>query len=104
MSKVIVLLLILTVFFAVSEASNWRFIKQTGAEGSGFYVDMGNVKRVTKNKVRFWYTVARSPEEAKKDTYSKFYLEMDCIKKRYRDVTYEREHKAQSYTEGGVSV
>ena len=104
MSKVIWLLLIITVFSAVSEASDWRFIKPTGAEGNGFYIDMDNIKRVTKSKVRFWYTVARGPEEAKKDTGGKSYVEMDCINKRYRDVTYEREHKAQSYSGGGGSV
>jgi hypothetical protein len=104
MSNVMRSLQIILIFSSISEASNWQFIRPTGAENNGFYIDMDNVKRLSKSKVRFWYTVAKSADEAKKDTYAKYYIEMDCLQKRYRDITSEREHKAQSYSGGGVSV
>ena len=52
---------------------------------------MDSLRRLPKSKVRVWYTVAKSPEEARKDTGKRSYIEMDCLKKRYRDITYERE-------------
>jgi hypothetical protein len=97
-------LLIVLMVFSISIASEWKFVRPTGADNNGFYVDMGNVKRVSKNKVRFWYTVAKSPEDAKKDTSVKLYIEMDCLNKRYREVTSEREDRSQNYKEGGVRV
>lgn len=104
MSKVLRSILIILIFFSIAEASNWQIVRPTGAEDNGFYIDMDNVKRLPKSKVRFWYTVAKSSEEARKDTGGKYYIEMDCLKKRYRDITSERESKAQSYSGGGVSL
>ena len=52
---------------------------------------MESLRKLPKSKVRFWYTVAKSREDARKDTYKRSYVEMDCLKKRYRDITYERE-------------
>ena len=51
MNKAMNSLLILLIFSSISEASNWQFIRPTGADKNGFYIDMDNVKRVSKSKV-----------------------------------------------------
>lgn len=104
MKKTILLMLVAVLFSpSLTEASRWQLIKLI-SENSGCYVDMSNIKRVSKNKIRFWYTFAKSPEDAKKDNGIRNYLEMDCQKKRYRDVKWEREDNSQSYSGNGVSV
>ena len=102
--RVITSLMIIMIFPTISVASNWKLIKPTGAENNGFYIDMDNIKRISKNKVRFWYTVAKGPEDAKKDSGYRYYLEMDCLKKRYRSINSEEEDNSQSYSRSGVSV
>jgi hypothetical protein len=94
MSKVLRSLLIILMFCSIAEGSNWQLIRPTPAENYFFYIDMESVRRLPKSKVRFWYTVAKSLEDARKDTYKRSYVEMDCLKKSYRDVTYEREEAA----------
>jgi hypothetical protein len=91
MSKVMRALLIILIFSSIAEASNWQLIRPLGAENYGFYIDMDSIRGLPKGKVRFWYTVAKNPESARKDTGRKTYVEMDCLKKRYRDITFERE-------------
>ncbi len=91
MSKVMRPLLIVLIFSSIAEASNWQFIGQTPAEDYFFYIDMDNARRLPKSNVRFWYTVAKGQEDARKDTGRRHYIEMDCLKKRFRDITYERE-------------
>ncbi len=91
MSRLLRPLLIILIFSSTAEASNWQPIHSLGAENYGFYVDFGSVRRLPNNKVRFWYTVAKTLEEAKKDTYRSHYIEMNCLQKRFRDITYEQE-------------
>jgi hypothetical protein len=91
MNKVMCVLLIILSFSSVAEASNWQFITPLGAENYGFYIDMDSLRRLPKNNVRFWYAVAKTLKDTKKDTGRRHYIEMDCLNKRFRDITYERE-------------
>ena len=95
MSKVMRSLLIILLFSSIAEASNWQLIRPTPAENYFYYIDMNSLRRLPESKVRFWYTVAKSHEDARKDTYKRSYVEMDCLKKRFRDITYEPERAAE---------
>jgi len=101
--KILLSLLFIITFSPLAEASKWQLVKSSD-EGSSSYIEMNSVKRVSKNKVRFWYTFAKSPEDAQKDNINKYYLEMDCLKKRYRSITWEHDDNPQSYSGGGVSI
>ncbi len=91
MRKVLPCSLLLLIFFSIAGASNWQFVTPLGSEAYGFYIDFDNVRKLPKAKIRFWYSVARTLEEAKKSTVRRHYIEMDCLNKTFRDITYESE-------------
>ena len=68
MRKALSSLLLILLFSSVAEASNWQFVTPLRAENYGFYIDFHAVRKVPKGKIRFWYTVAKTLEDAKKDT------------------------------------
>ncbi len=90
MRKVMPFLLLLLIFSSVAEGSNWQFVAPLGSESYGFYVDFDTVRKLPQRKVRFWYSAAKTLEDAKKDTGRRHDGEMTCLHETFRDITYEQ--------------
>lgn len=90
--------------------ADWKFLGIVKGKGpqtfdTYYYIEMQSIKKVSSEKVRFWYLIAvkfaegtakqrgsvePTIEEAKEQGF-KDYMELDCEKKRYRSVKSEVE-------------
>jgi hypothetical protein len=83
--------------------ADWRIlaiVKGTGVQGGYddyYYVEMKSIKKVSSEKVRFWYIIRATPKGSGEPSIEdrekgfKDYIELDCAKKRYRSVKSEME-------------
>jgi hypothetical protein len=83
--------------------ADWKLIsiaKGTGVQGGYddyYYVEMKSIKKVSSEKVRFWYLIRATPQGSGEPSIEerqkgfKDYIELDCPKKRYRSVKSESE-------------
>ena len=101
---IIVTSFFLTGFSNEVKGANWELLGKeiTGKQYNTYYfVDMSSIKKISSGKVRFWKktfsadSLKESPfgpsiKEIQGKGYNQ-YIEIDCIKNRYRDVTTEKE-------------
>jgi hypothetical protein len=101
-------ILIGLIIFCYAEVwgADWKLIfieKRTAPRGQSdtyYYIDMKSIKKVSSEKVRFWYLMKSVPrgsdepsiENVRKEGWSD-YIELDCLRERQRSVKTEREAK-----------
>jgi hypothetical protein len=100
-----VILIGLLIFnYAEVWGADWKLIfieKGTAPRGQSdtyYYIDMKSIKKVSSEKVRFWYVMQSVPrgsdepniEKVRKEGWTD-YIELDCSRKRQRSVKTERE-------------
>ncbi len=89
-------------FPSLSEGSNWKLVetliaKDTKASDTYYYIDVNSIRK-TGNKVRYWDGIISIPhgdpqptdDQIAKGCYKSYY-ELDYSRRRYRDVTSEKE-------------
>jgi len=107
MNKLIIVFLLsfaLLPFPSPSEGSDWRLVETLTAQGtipksrSYYYIDMDSIKK-SGEKVRYWDKLLSVPpgdpepadNQVAKGSGWMRYHELDCSRRRYRDVTSEKE-------------
>jgi hypothetical protein len=107
MSKPFIIILFsfaLMLFSSPSEGSDWKLVETLTEQGQNpkfydtyFYINMNSIQKIG-DKVRYWENIQSVPHGDPEPTDNQVikkghmtYYEVDCSRKRYRNVTTEKE-------------